>query len=143
MTVRNIKAAWEEADKIFPTDYIKDEEASLKAGYSVYRSTAINNSSYICDLGDRLEINLANGKTTNIWIIPEQKRVWFIAKTYINQVGADVSVLCYQPNQWGSYFSSDLNDPNIKYYDTEADAKAVAYMWANTDMTVHSKYINI
>ena len=141
MTVQSIKAAWEAADKIFPTDYIKDEASSQRAGYDVYRSTAEGNRSYICDLGDRLEVNLANGKTENIWI--EQKRVYFIAKTYINLAGASVSVMCYQHNQWGTYFSEDLNDPHIQYFDTEADAKKVAYMWANTDMTVHGRYIYI
>ena len=70
-----------------------------------------------------------------------EKRVWFVAKTYINSVGADVSVRCYQNNAWGSYWSSNLNDPHVQYFDTEEEAKSVAYMWANTDMTVHCRYI--
>ena len=51
----------------FPTDYEKDEAASNTAGYNIYRSR-LNHYDYICELGDRLEVNLASGKTVNIWI---------------------------------------------------------------------------
>ena len=67
MTVKNIQQAWSEADRIIPNDYMKDYEASERAGYSIYRST-VEYYDYICDLGDRLEVNLANGQTVNIWI---------------------------------------------------------------------------
>lgn len=72
----------------------------------------------------------------------KQKRVFYIAKTYINLAGADVSVMCYQNNVYGTYWSGNLNDENIVYYDTEEKAKKVAYGWANTDMTVHSRWID-
>lgn len=55
-------------NKVFPTDYIKDEKSSDRAGYDVFRSTAEGYNDYICDLGDRFEINLSNGDTVNIWI---------------------------------------------------------------------------
>ena len=72
-----------------------------------------------------------------------EKHVWFIAETYINSVGeASVSVMCGQNNAWGSYWSSDLNDPHITYFDTLEEAKKIAYMGANTDMTVHGRYIH-
>ena len=67
MKVKNIQQAWYEADRLISNDYLKDYEASEKAGYSIYRST-INHYDYICDLGDRLEVNFANGQTVNIWI---------------------------------------------------------------------------
>lgn len=67
MKARTITEAWKMANEIFPTDYDRDSRASEKAGYAIYRSP-INYYDYICDLGDRLEINLANGKTINIWI---------------------------------------------------------------------------
>ena len=67
MKVKNIQQAWYEADRLIPNDYMKDYEASEKAGYPIYRST-INYYDYICDLNDRLEVNLANGQTVNIWI---------------------------------------------------------------------------
>lgn len=38
MTVKNYKATWETADRFFPTDYIKDEASSQRAGYDVYRT---------------------------------------------------------------------------------------------------------
>lgn len=63
--------AWELADKLFPTDYIKDEAVSTSVGYPVYKSTAEGNTSWISYLGDRLELNIQEGediKTINIWI---------------------------------------------------------------------------
>ena len=40
MKVSSKEKAWEEANKIFPYDYVKDEEGSAKAGYPIYTSTA-------------------------------------------------------------------------------------------------------
>lgn len=67
MKAKNILEAWEMVNEFFPTDYEKDEAASNTAGYNIYRSR-LNHYDYICDLGDRLEVNLANGKTVNVWI---------------------------------------------------------------------------
>lgn len=74
--VETVEQAWKEANKLFPTDYMKDDECSRNAGYPIYRSTATGMTNYwyntICDLGCRLEVNLCdakwNGETTNIWI---------------------------------------------------------------------------
>ncbi len=71
-TVSTIAAAWKIADEIFPTDYNEDVRSSERSGYKVYRSP-LNYYDYICDLGDRLEVNLANGETINIWIKAEEK----------------------------------------------------------------------
>lgn len=65
LKVKNMAEAWDLANMIFPTDYEKDEERSLKAGYPVYGSTAEGRHyDYICNLNDRLEINLADGNRT-------------------------------------------------------------------------------
>lgn len=74
MKAKNIQEAWNMAKDIFPTDYQKDEESSLKAGYPIYRSTADGRyHDYICDLNDRLEVNLEDGnRTINIWIETEE-----------------------------------------------------------------------
>jgi hypothetical protein len=69
--------AWEMANKIFPTDYEKDEGSSARAGYDIYRMRgdwcpSENYYNWISDLGNRLEINLANGETVNIWIEEEK-----------------------------------------------------------------------
>jgi hypothetical protein len=69
--VRNTVEAWKKVDELFPTDYARDEKSSKNAGYNIYRSTAEGSNfyNYICDLGDRLEINLVEGnKTINVWI---------------------------------------------------------------------------
>lgn len=70
LRVKNMTEAWDLVNMIFPTDYEKDEEGSLKAGYPIYRSAAEGRHyDYICDLNDRLEINLEDGnKTVNIWV---------------------------------------------------------------------------
>lgn len=68
MTVTSIKDAWAEANKIFPTDYEHDTSRSERAGYPIYYSTASDVNAWISDLGNRLEVNLPDGKSVNIWI---------------------------------------------------------------------------
>lgn len=72
MTVKTEFQAWEAVAALFPTEYKKDEEASKRAGYPVYRSIE-NHYDYFCMLGDRIEVNFSNGKTVNVWIKPDQK----------------------------------------------------------------------
>lgn len=75
MKVASISEAWEEANKIFPTDYEKDEAASQRAGYDIYRHPTLNYYSRICDLGDRLEVLTGEygENVTNIWIEAESE----------------------------------------------------------------------
>lgn len=70
MTVTSKEQAWKEANKIFPTDYEKDEGSSQRAGYDIYRHPTLNYYSRICDLGDRLEVLTGEygENVTNIWI---------------------------------------------------------------------------
>ena len=68
MTVTSIRDAWAEAQKIFPTRYEHDASRSERAGYPIYYSTASDVNAWISDLGNRLEVNLPDGKSVNIWI---------------------------------------------------------------------------
>ena len=68
MTVTSIKDAWNEAQRIFPTDYAEDKQRSKRAGYPIYHSTADGVNAWISDLGNRLEVNLPDGESVNIWI---------------------------------------------------------------------------
>lgn len=69
---KNAQEAWNMANAIFPADYTEDTDSTVRAGYPIYRSN-VEYYDYICDLGDRLEINLKNGnKTINIWIVKEE-----------------------------------------------------------------------
>lgn len=69
MKVTSKQEAWNKVNEIFPTDYEQDMGSSDRAGYPVYRSTAEGHYyDYICDLGNRLEVNLPDGKSANIWI---------------------------------------------------------------------------
>lgn len=64
------------ANELFPTDYMKDEAASERAGYAIYKSTAEGVNAWISDLGCRLEVN-QDGRSVNIWIEeePEEKTI--------------------------------------------------------------------
>ena len=68
MTVTSIRDAWAEVQKIFPTRYEHDASRSERAGYPIYYSTAAGVNAWISDLGNRLEVNLPDGESVNIWI---------------------------------------------------------------------------
>ena len=65
--------AWSEADRILTHDIEYDSVRSSKAGYPIYYSTS-NDLEYVCDLNTRLEVNLADGSTVNIWI--KERDIW-------------------------------------------------------------------
>ena len=75
MKATNKQEAWQIVDKIFPTDYMKNEQASANAGYPIYTSTAEGTNAWISDLNTRLEVNFPNGKTENIWIDDAEERI--------------------------------------------------------------------
>lgn len=84
MTVTSKEKAWEEVNKIFPTDYEKDYASSERAGYDIYRHHTLNYYCRICDLGDRLEVLTGEygENVTNIWIVepkPRKKPLTFTA----------------------------------------------------------------
>lgn len=60
-TVSTRKRAWQLADKLFPTDYMKDEHDSLRAGYPVFNTTSTDDKYtgfHISDLNTALELNI-------------------------------------------------------------------------------------
>ena len=60
-TVSTRKRAWQLADKLFPTDYMKDEHDSLRAGYPVFNTTSTDDKYtgfHISDLNTALELNM-------------------------------------------------------------------------------------
>jgi hypothetical protein len=75
ITVATKEQAWATAGEIFPTDYEKDEVASERAGYGIYRHPTLNYHNHICDLGNRLEVLIEKG-IINIWIEPELAKGW-------------------------------------------------------------------
>lgn len=88
--VNSISAAWAKVNEVFPTDYNKDENSSARAGYPVFRSS-VEYYNYICDLGDRLEVNLENGETINIWIDETEEMVESLKAFYMD--GASLEIL--------------------------------------------------
>lgn len=71
ITAASTRHAWEIAGEILGADYSEDTASTARAGYPIHRSTAEGNRGYICDLGDRLEVNLQDGSSRNIWISRE------------------------------------------------------------------------
>lgn len=62
--------AWRIADRMFPTDYQKDDAASERAGYPIYETTSTDEKFagfHISDLNTRLELNMGK-ETVTIWI---------------------------------------------------------------------------
>ena len=64
------RKAFEKAFEILGAGVEKDEEATKRAGYPIYRS-AKNGAEWVSDLGNRLEVNTANGESVVIWIEAE------------------------------------------------------------------------
>lgn len=73
--VNSISEAWQKVAEVFPSDYIRDDSSSARAGYNIYRSTVKSEGGayqwyycYICDLGCTLEVNLTDDKWNSITI---------------------------------------------------------------------------
>lgn len=90
MKVTNRSEAWKEVNKIFPTDYEKDEASSQRAGYDIYRHPTLNYYNRICDLGCRIEVLTGEyGDTAvNIWIVEEEKPSDTAQKTNVTERAA-------------------------------------------------------
>ncbi len=63
----NRDEAWKMAQQVFGCDWEEDAGASNGAGYPIYRGTS-DARCWISDLGSRLELNMADGSTINIWL---------------------------------------------------------------------------
>lgn len=65
--------AWKWVHEMFPNkQWYLDHESSERAGYKTYRDTE-EFYNYVCELGDRLEVNLKEGNITiNLWIEEEE-----------------------------------------------------------------------
>lgn len=78
IVVANKAEAWQKVRTMCPEYdelYLKDVIASENAGYDIYRHKSIY-LNYICDLGDRLEINCQDNSTTNIWIMNNSTNIF-------------------------------------------------------------------
>ena len=69
MIIVNSKTqAWKLAKRLFEKNcsFELDNNRTERAGYKIYYSTGTQE--YICDLGNRLELNYSDGTSENIWI---------------------------------------------------------------------------
>lgn len=71
ITVENYEQAWVKAAEILGCSFYYDKVASEDAGYPVHKGDSEVNC-WISDLGNRLEVNMSNGSTINIWIEEEK-----------------------------------------------------------------------
>lgn len=69
--VANREEAFLVASNITLHDYEYDVARSERAGYPIYYSVYEGCNEWVSDLGNRLEVNHADGRTTNIWIEDE------------------------------------------------------------------------
>ena len=49
-------------------DFVYDSMRSERAGYPIFTDQDEDAMTYVCDLGNRLEINFYDGSSQNIWI---------------------------------------------------------------------------
>lgn len=94
MKVKTREQAWEEANKLYPTDYVKDVKASIGAGYDIYKHPNFNDR--IADLGCRLEVTVGN-KTTNIWI--DSNKPDLKLKDFLKMINEPVQVVVQEKGQ--------------------------------------------
>lgn len=74
ITVTTLQEAWDLAHKITGWNLEIANLASERAGYEIQRD-CIEPENYICNLGNRLEINRKDeAKVTNIWIQPIEEK---------------------------------------------------------------------
>lgn len=73
IVVENIAEAFELAHTTIGA-YALDEMSSKGAGYNIWRSIA-DPREYICDLGNRIEVNTKDGKSFNVWVGSTPKKV--------------------------------------------------------------------
>jgi hypothetical protein len=68
--------AWKWIHEMFPgTQWYFDHESSERAGYKTYRDIE-EFYNYVCELGDRVEVNLKEGnRTINLWLEKEEPEI--------------------------------------------------------------------
>lgn len=68
--------AWKWIHEMFPdTQWYFDHESSERAGYKTYRDIE-EFYNYVCELGDRVEVNLKEGNhTINLWLEKEEPEI--------------------------------------------------------------------
>lgn len=73
IVVNSMEEAWKWARLSLPGTFTKDPVKSERAGYPVYTTSDPEESAWISDLGDRLEINSESSPSVNIWVSRPQK----------------------------------------------------------------------
>lgn len=109
--------AWGWVHEMFPDkQWYLDHESSERAGYKTYRDTE-EFYNYVCELGDRLEVNLKEGnQTINLWIksedgCRENYRTYELTKTEIDEICDSLYLCC------NAFASNDIQTKQFKNVD--------------------------
>lgn len=110
MKATNVKAAWNMVNELVGI-CTKNEKRSEGAGYAIY--TAVEQpGAWVSDLGNRLEVNLANGETVNVFIETETETV---SRKVAEQLNARPGITmehqeadhCANEEKWHYFFTVD------------------------------------
>lgn len=132
MTAKSRNEAWWMVDQFFHTDYTIDTEATVAAGYDIYKSTSEGCEDWISDLGNCLEINFYNGKTIRVNIDDQ-----FYTKRETKWSADDVMQTCIKHG----FYTCGTADHYTKMLDYVRDHEYTddALAWVATDIAVHSE----
>ncbi len=107
LSAKTREEAWQMAGEIFGCDYEEDAGASNGAGYPIYRGVT-DAQCWISDLNCRLELNMADGDTINIWIDePVQKYTAEEVKAIITEAQRELAAIEKITQLVGNLFKSD------------------------------------
>lgn len=67
LSVNDRHEAWKLVTLLTQDEFVYDYLRSDRAGYPIFYDTDLDSKVYLCDLGDRLELNYADGTSQNIW----------------------------------------------------------------------------
>ena len=101
--------AWKWVHEMFPNkQWYLDHESSERAGYKTYRDIE-EFYNYVCELGDRLEVNLKeDNQTVNLWIEEKAKKD-VVREDYINYeiTARELTTICDSLYLCANAFASD------------------------------------
>ena len=92
IVVKSNEDAWVQAAEILGCSFYYDKEASTKAGYAIHKGISEVNC-WISDMGNRLEVNMSNGDTVNIWIEEDERFTAAEVKLIVNNARRELDAI--------------------------------------------------
>lgn len=114
--------AFEMANKLIDGDYMQDARRTERAGYDIYSATS---GEYICDLGDRLEVNKNDGRSINIWIEKNRDTTVDVLSVPAKQIDEKAFYVALSNGKTIDV----LQDVEYKYTDSYGNEKCSNWKW--------------